>query len=149
MATPGVEQKNPQVTPEVTNFAVSTATARSHCATSWQPAAAAAPCTFAITGCGRPWMDIIIALHLANSVGDLRLLAQLADFLQVVAGAEALAGGREDHDAYVLVLLDRIESSPAAPPAFREVSRFICAGRFRVSVAMPSRSSRSRTGCCG
>ena len=52
MATAGVEQKNPQVTPEVTKWALSTATARSHCATSWQPAAAATPCTRAITGCG-------------------------------------------------------------------------------------------------
>ena len=41
-ATPGVEQKKPQVTPGVVNFAFSDATARSHCATSWQPAAAAA-----------------------------------------------------------------------------------------------------------
>ena len=38
----GVEQKNPQVTPGVVNFAASEAT-RSHWATSWQPAAAAAP----------------------------------------------------------------------------------------------------------
>jgi hypothetical protein len=44
-----------------------------------------------------------------KQVGDLRLLAQFADFLQVVAGAKALAGGSEHHDADVLVLLDRVE----------------------------------------
>ena len=43
MYTPGVEQKKPQLIPGVVNFAAWDATARSHCATSWQPAAAAAP----------------------------------------------------------------------------------------------------------
>ena len=66
-ATPGVEQKKPQLTPGVANFAASEATARSHCATSWQPAAAAAPCTRAMTGCGSAVIDCIIRLHCANS----------------------------------------------------------------------------------
>src|SRR6266513_835084 len=40
---------------------------RSHCATSWQPAAAAAPCTRAMTGCGSAVIVCIIRLHCANS----------------------------------------------------------------------------------
>ena len=51
--TIGVEQNSPILTPGVPNRAPSAATARSHAATSWQPAAVAIPCTFAITGCGR------------------------------------------------------------------------------------------------
>ncbi len=43
------------------------ATARSHCATSWQPAATAMPCTRAITGTGSFWSASIMRLHCANS----------------------------------------------------------------------------------
>ena len=50
--TEGVVQKMPALMPDRPNFAWSTATARSHMETSWQPAAAAAPCTRATTGCG-------------------------------------------------------------------------------------------------
>ena len=48
--TIGVEQKSPMRTPGVAKVAVSAATARSHAATSWQPAAVATPWTWAITG---------------------------------------------------------------------------------------------------
>ena len=65
--TLGVEQKRPKFTPLTANFAVSAATARSHCATSWQPAAVAMPCTRAITGTGRRWMLSIICVHCAKS----------------------------------------------------------------------------------
>src|SRR5271157_652503 len=51
-ATIGVVQNRPILTPGVANAAWSEATARSHVATSWQPAAVATPCTCAITGCG-------------------------------------------------------------------------------------------------
>ncbi|MNY83416.1 hypothetical protein D3C86_2261720 [compost metagenome] len=44
-----------------------TATARSHCATSWQPAAVAKPCTRAITGSSSLRMLIISFEHWANS----------------------------------------------------------------------------------
>ena len=50
--TIGVEQNSPMLTPGVAKRASSDAIARSHAATSWQPAAVATPCTFAITGCG-------------------------------------------------------------------------------------------------
>ena len=51
-ATIGVEQNRPYFTPEVANRASALQTARSQAATSWQPAAVAMPCTWAITGCG-------------------------------------------------------------------------------------------------
>src|SRR5262245_25099421 len=52
-ATIGVEQNNPILTPGVAKLASSAATAKSHEATSWQPAAVAVPCTAAITGFGQ------------------------------------------------------------------------------------------------
>ncbi len=51
-ATPGVAQNNPTLTPLTANRASALATARSHIATSWQPAAVASPWTRAITGTG-------------------------------------------------------------------------------------------------
>ena len=48
--TMGVVQNSPMLTPGVAKVASSAATARSHEATSWQPAAVASPCTRAITG---------------------------------------------------------------------------------------------------
>ena len=66
-ATPGVVQNSPVRTPEVPKRASSAATARSHVATSWQPAAVAIPCTRAITGCGARWIAIIISVQASNS----------------------------------------------------------------------------------
>src|SRR5579859_898990 len=65
-ATPGVEQNSPRLIPETAKRAVSTAKARSQLATSWQPAATAAPCTRAMTGFGELTMACIRALHWAN-----------------------------------------------------------------------------------
>ena len=65
-ATPGVEQNSPRLTPLTANFAVLTATARSHIATSWQPAAVAMPCTRAITGTGSRCTLSISVEHCAN-----------------------------------------------------------------------------------
>jgi len=65
--TMGVEQKSPIFTPGVANVAVSTATARSQAATSWQPAANAWPCTRAITGCGMAWIVSIIRVQTSNT----------------------------------------------------------------------------------
>ena len=67
-ATPGVEQKRPRLTPLTANFAVLEATARSHIATSWQPAAVAMPCTRAITGTGRRCTASIIRAHWSKSL---------------------------------------------------------------------------------
>ncbi len=65
--TMGVEQNRPILTPGVANRVPSAATARSQAATSWQPAAVAIPCTFAITGCGSSLIVSIITVHAANS----------------------------------------------------------------------------------
>ncbi len=54
-------------TPGVAKRASSLATARSQAATSWQPAAVAMPCTWAITGWGRRWIAIISSLQVSNS----------------------------------------------------------------------------------
>ena len=51
--TAGVAQKSPRLIPDTANRASLLATARSHMATSWQPAAVATPWTRAMTGCGR------------------------------------------------------------------------------------------------
>jgi hypothetical protein len=65
-ATLGVLQNSPRLTPLTAKRASRAATARSHIATSWQPAAVAMPCTRAITGTGRRWTVIIIRPHCAN-----------------------------------------------------------------------------------
>ena len=62
-ATIGVAQKSPILTPGVAKRASSAATARSHEATSWQPAAVAMPCTWAMTGCGMPGIVSIKAVQ--------------------------------------------------------------------------------------
>jgi hypothetical protein len=66
MATIGVEQNNPMLTPGVANLASSAATARSQLATSWQPAAVAMPRTLAINGFGEDMIDIISREQVAN-----------------------------------------------------------------------------------
>ena len=65
--TLGVAQKSPTSMPLTPKRASCTATARSHCATSWQPAAVASPCTRAITGTGRRWICSIMREQRANS----------------------------------------------------------------------------------
>lgn len=67
-ATAGVEQNSPTLMPDTAKRAVSAAIARSHAATSWQPAAVAMPCTRAITGTGNARIASITRLHCANSV---------------------------------------------------------------------------------
>jgi len=66
--TAGEEQKTPRLTPGVPNRAPSSATARSQAATSWQPAAVAIPCTWAITGWGIRWRRSIISAQIENMV---------------------------------------------------------------------------------
>ena len=67
IGTIGVEQNSPMFTPGVANRASSAAIARSHAATSWQPAAVATPWTLAITGCGIVWSRVINSTQAANS----------------------------------------------------------------------------------
>ena len=66
-ATIGVVQNRPIFTPGVANRASSEATARSHVATSWQPAAVAMPGTSAITGTGIPWTVSISSTHVSKT----------------------------------------------------------------------------------
>ena len=86
--------------PETANRATSAATARSHIDTSWQPAAVAMPCTRAMTGCG---MRVMVE-HQFAALPEQRLHEALvvigAHFLEVVAGAEGLAGAGDDDDAH-------------------------------------------------
>ena len=108
-ATLGDEQNRPRLTPLTAKRASLAATARSHAATSWQPAAVAMPCTRAITGTGRRWIVSIMRAHCANRrlvVAERRLGAHL---LQVVAGAERLALGGDDDDARAVVAGDGVE----------------------------------------
>mgnify|MGYP006156527453 CR=1 FL=1 len=65
-ATLGVLQNRPRLTPLTAKRASRTATARSHMATSWQPAAVAMPCTCAITGTGNCCSASMKRLHCAN-----------------------------------------------------------------------------------
>ena len=87
--------------PDRPNFAWSAATARSHIDTSWQPAAAAAPCTRAITGCGNWVSFIIIAVHAVEERALPRVIDVRAHLGQVVAGAERASCARENDHARV------------------------------------------------
>jgi hypothetical protein len=81
-ATLGVEQNRPKFTPLTANFALSAATARSHWATSWQPAAVA---------WRAPWRSpaaaandrVITLLHFSNRPW-MRFWSERTDLLQVV-----------------------------------------------------------------
>lgn len=59
MATAGVEQKRPTLTPGVAKVDFSVTTATSQLATSWQPAAVATPFTMAMTGTGMSCIRVI------------------------------------------------------------------------------------------
>ena len=97
------------LTPGVANLASEDATARSHDATSWHPAAVAIPCTFAITGCGSAARLIIIRLHRAKQCLHLRHVAHGADFLQVVTRAEAAPVRREHDHPHAAIRRDAVE----------------------------------------
>jgi hypothetical protein len=63
-ATAGVEQNRPSVMPDTANVARVDPMARSHWATSWQPAAVAIPSTSAMTYWGRRTSFSIRSLQL-------------------------------------------------------------------------------------
>ena len=67
-ATLGVAQNNPRLTPLTAKRESDDATAKSHIATNWQPAAVAMPWTCAITGTGKACRLIIILPHWVNKV---------------------------------------------------------------------------------
>ena len=60
-------QNTPPLPPGIANPALSAAIARSHEATSWQPAAVASAWTLATTGWGISWIVFIIVVHTSNS----------------------------------------------------------------------------------
>ena len=62
-ATSGVWQNRPPLPPGMAKAASSDATARSHDATSWHPAAVARACTLAHTGWGMSCRVSIISVH--------------------------------------------------------------------------------------
>ena len=86
--TAGVEQKRPRFTPETAKRAFSEATARSHWATSWQPAAVAIAVHGGDHGLGQ--RDELLHHRAARGEegGDLGLGRERAHLLQVVPGAE-------------------------------------------------------------
>ncbi len=111
-ATMGDEQNSPIFTPGVANVASADATARSQLATSWHPAAEAAPCTHAITGCGRATTDIIMVLHWSHSAVK-KARPPSASLRRAVSSLrswpEQNAGplGRDDDGANRIVATDR------------------------------------------
>ena len=107
-ATIGVVQKRPIFTPGVAKAASSAAMARSQVATSWQPAAVAIPCTSAITGCG---IDCIFCISSRADIEDAAVFVDVAagHLAEIVAGAEDLAGGGENHRADLAIAADLVE----------------------------------------
>ena len=96
--TIGVEQNRPIFTPGVANRASSAATARSHAATSWQPAAVAMPSTCAITGCGTLWIVAMSSEQTSNSRWKKADVA-VDHLAEVVARRERGARGLDDDRA--------------------------------------------------
>ena len=109
IGTIGVEQNRPMFTPGVAKRAASDATARSHAATSWQPAAVATPPTLRDHGL----RDRVQALHQRDAGREQRaveLLAPVLDHLgDVVAGRERRARSFEHDDPRDRIGRDRVE----------------------------------------
>ena len=108
-ATIGVVQNRPIFTPGVAKAASSAATARSQVATNWHPAAVAMPCTSAITGCGMDCSFIISSVH-TSKMRRYSLMSRPVISRKIVAGAEHLAGGGQDHRADLAVAADLVQA---------------------------------------
>ena len=103
--TIGVVQKSPILTPGVENVAPSAATARSHAATSWQPAAAAMALDARDDRLRQP-MELH---HHPRAEGEQGLVVRLRttyQLVQVMPGTEDRAPGGDDHDAHRRVVGD-------------------------------------------
>src|SRR5579883_2077243 len=107
-ATIGVEQNSPILTPGVAKRASSAATTRSQVATSWQPAAVAIPCTWAMTGWGMACTVSISSVHLENVAVEGGIAPD--HFAQVVSGAESRALSAQDDHGDLPILADRREA---------------------------------------
>ena len=140
-ATPGVAQNSPKLTPEVAKRASVEATARSHAATSWQPAAVAMPCTRAITGCGMRVMLIITLQQLSKSEPTNSCVRLANISLRSCPGQKALPLAAMTTTR--MAGLAAISSSAACSAASISIDNALnCLGRLSVSVVMPRASLR-------
>ena len=82
--------------------------------------------------------------------GDIFMIGSFVGFYVGNAITKANGGNASPVSAAIVMILATSPAGAATCSAesISPVSRFICAGRFMVRVAMPSRSSRSSTGCC-
>ena len=130
-ATSGVWQNRPPLPPGMAKPASSAATARSHVATSWQPAAVASACTLAHDRL-RDGLDGVhhLGAHLEQPPG----LGQVgADHVaEVVPGGEHRAVGGEDHAEGVAVAAARKAAVSSSITSSDSALRF--SGRLRVIV---------------
>ena len=153
----GVEQNSPISTPGVAKRAEVEATARSQLATSWQPAAVAMPCTWAITGLGWRTMACIIvrALGEQGGIGGARPRrhrrgARASSFrswpeektgpsaaititrvaLSAAAPSSAACSAAISSDDRALRALGRLRISRSTPPVWADSSRGGAAGAF-------------------
>ena len=151
-ATIGVEQKSPILTPGVQNFAVSAATARSHVATSWQPAAVAVAWTAAMTGFGHATTCCISAAQRfmvadvegATAVG---IRAMRHQFLHIVAGAESWAVRGQHDRANRGIVRQHREAGRKRRPSSTAKGCFACPRGSGAARPRQPRDVRSRT--CG
>ena len=95
-ATPGVEQKKPQVTPLVTNFAAVDGDGEVALRDELAAGRGGGALHARDHRLRQRGMVCIMRLHCANSASIFGSSLQRLDLLQVVPGAEALAGGGED-----------------------------------------------------
>src|SRR5690606_26123873 len=144
-ATMGVEQNRPYLTPEVAKRALVVASARSHAATNWQPAAAAMPSTSATTGCGSRVSESIILLHAPNSSSSFARSRSFAISLRSWPAQNARPLPVITTTRTAGSSLIRSSSAWSRPRSSRE-SALYCSGRFRVRPTTPSASLRSSTG---
>src|SRR5580704_360063 len=151
--TMGELQNKPILTPGVLNVALSAATARSQLATSWQPAAAAAPCTQAITGCGSRTIACIIVPQCSHVlVKKERPPSRSARWAvsSLRSCPDEKAGPSAARITACTVRLAPIAAKAAISSSSIASERELReAGRLSVSKAMPSRVSRRRIGSCG
>src|SRR5882724_5279642 len=143
--TPGVVQKIPLLIPGSANCATSLATARSHMATSWQPAATATPCTRAITGWGRRTSESIISLHCSKSAfcQDLPGCARIS---RRSCPAQKCLPAPARTTSFASSSFATRSSSACSAESIAVESGFIRSPRLSVKVATPSLSSRSTQG---
>ncbi len=152
-ATMGVVQNRPMSTPGVAKVASAPATARSQLATSWQPAAEAAPCTQAITGCGSSTTDIIRVLH-SRQIRVKKPRPPSASVRRAVSSRRSCPEQNAGPSAAMTTArteVSRPSAASASVSAVRSSSDKLLreAGRLRMSHATASSVSRRRTGSLG